>query len=297
MPEEIITHTLASGVKLEIKVTVPDKPVDPEPDPTNRFMQVGATYDPSEYTTWLPVFPKASVCRVFSANDPVRWTDGRIARLIEAKRVPFVSWKNYNLDLVDQWLDAMPSADVLPMVYATWMHEPEPKGVNPAEYKKNITAIYNRIQAHANVDRVLFGPVLTRQWTENTAGRNYTMYDPGIGDFIGCDMYANTWENKYPTPEEFTRYFGRHVASNGKDRPMWVPELGAVKMAGDSDGSQRAKWITEVLAALYEWGCEVVIWWNDMGTPSANNEPRDFRLVDEPSKSAFLAALDRYNGV
>lgn len=296
MSEEIITHTLASGVKLEIKVTVPgDKPVEPQPEPPRQLL-VGATYDPKDYDKYLPVFPRSSTCRVFSSNAPVKWSDERIKKLIAAHQIPYVSWKTYDLGLVTEWLDGMPAEDVLPMVYATWMHEPEPKNVNPSEYKERITNIYNLIQQHPNVDRVLFGPVLTRQWTENTAGRNYTMYDPGIGDYIGFDMYANTWENRYPDPGEFTRYAGRHVATNGNNRPFWVPEIGAVKMASDRDGSQRAAWITAVFDALAGWECELALWWNDMGTPSANGESRDFRLDDEPSKDAFLSVLEKFNG-
>lgn len=297
MPEETIVHTLASGVKLEIKVTVPDSPVDPEPPtPVVHRMLVGATHDPKDYDKYLPVFSRSSTCRVFSSNDPPKWDDVRVRKLIAAKQVPFISWKTFDLELVDQWLDTMPSADVLPMAYATWMHEPEPKDINPATYKKNFNAIYDRIQQHPNVDRVMFGPILTRQWTENTAGRNYTMYDPGKGDFIGCDMYVNSWLNVYPNVEEFTRYFGRHVATNGNGRPMWVPEIGAIRMPNDGEGLNRAKWITDVFKSLYDWGCEVAIWWNDMGTPADNGDERDFRLDDQPSREAFLKVLDTYNG-
>lgn len=287
---EQVSHTLASGIKLDITITFPDeKPTPPTPELDQ--MMIGMTPDPSEYDKWLNEFPLSRITRVFSATDPPRWDDKRIQVLRSKGMLPFISWKNHDPEKVTQWLDTKP--DDHP-VAATWMHEPEPKDYRPELFKQRFTALYELIKAHPKGNQVFFGPVLTRQWTENTAGRGYTIYDPGVGDFLGCDMYVNTWQGVYPKPEEFVRYFGRYYQDNHHDREMWVPELGATKMPNDTDGSKRAEWLTQILAELYQWDCKVAIWWNDLGTPGTNGEVRDFRLTDQPSLTAFKQALERY---
>lgn len=294
MSVEEITTILASGVRLDIKVTTPESPApEPEPEePTQRRMYVGQTPEPTEYDLWHTEFPNSAISRVFSSNDPPRWDDPRVHALLGWGQVPFVSWKIYDEAKVLAWLESMPDGIG---VAATWMHEPEPKKVNPTEFKDRHKRLYDLIKAHKNGSRVMFGPVLTRQWTENNDGNSYDMYDPMCGDFLGCDMYANTWENKYPNVEEFTRYFGRYAEDNAGDRAIWVPELGAVKMAFDTTGEKRAGWIVAVHNALYEWNVDTVIWWNADGTPSADGQKRNFRLSDQPSKEAFHQVLATFN--
>lgn len=292
---ETIKHTLASGIQLEIKITSSGEPEpEPTPDPELDTMLVGMTPDPTEYDKWLTAFPLSGITRIFSKTDPPKWNDTRVEALRAKGMIPFVSWKTYDLSSVSAWLDAKP--DDRP-VAATWMHEPEPKDYRPELFKQRFTATYELVKAHPKGNQVLFGPVLTRQWTENTAGRGYATYDPGVGDFLGCDMYANSWQDAYPNPGDFVRYFGRYYQDNTHERELWVPELGAVKMPSDTTGARRAEWLTQILAELYEWDCKVAIWWNDKGTPGANGEERDFSLSDEPSLSAFKQALEHYNNV
>lgn len=288
---------MRNGIEIEVSITMPIPQPEPEPatppDIPHR-MEVGATYDIKDYEQYLATFPLTRSCRVFSSTHAPLWTDKRIKALVDAGKVPFISWKTHDLAATQSWLDTMPSEPVLPKVYATWMHEPEPKGVNPDQYKRYITEQHTLIKGHPNGKRIQFGPVLTRQWTENTRGRTYEEYDPGIGDFLGCDMYANTWEDRYPSPIEFTRYFGLYASKSG--RPMWVPEIGAVLMASDPDGTKRAPWITEVFKELYGWGTHVAVWWCDMGTTASDGASRNFKLDDQPSREAFQAVLAQYNG-
>lgn len=297
MSVEEISHTLPSGVRLDIKITTPESPdpePEPEPDPEpQQRMYVGQTPEPTEYDLWHTEFPNSAISRVFSSNDPPPWSDKRIQALLQWRQVPFISWKIYDESKVLAWLESMPENIG---VAATWMHEPEPKNIEPKQFQDRHKRLYDLIKNHRNGNRVLFGPVLTRQWTENTSGRAYSIYDPKCGDFLGCDMYANTWENKYPNVQEFTRYFGQYAMNNAGDRAVWVPELGAVKMASDPTGEKRAGWIVAVHDALFDWGVDTVIWWNADGTPTEAGEKRDFRLSDNPSKEAFKQVLAKFNG-
>lgn len=300
MSTEEISHVLPSGIRLDIKITLPDspepepEPVEPEPEPEpQQRMFIGQTPEPTEFDLWHAEFPNSAISRVFSKTDPPPWADKRIQALFEWGQVPFISWKIYDEAKVLAWLQSIPEGKG---IAATWMHEPEPKNVNPTEYKEKFKKLYDLIKSHPNGDRVLFGPVLTRQWTENKVGNTYDIYDPKCGDFIGCDMYANTWENRYPNVEEFTRYWGQYCMSNAGDRAVWVPELGAVKMESDATGNYRAGWIVAVHDALFDWGIDTVIWWNADGTPSADGQSRNFRLSDEPSKQAFRQVLAKFNG-
>ena len=67
---------------------------------------------------------------------------------------------------------------------------------------------------------------------------------------------------------------------------LWIPELGAVRLDNDPDGSRRAAWIRKVLALLRANSAAAVSWWCGMGSSGKN-----IHLADTPSKTAWLDAL------
>lgn len=250
-------------------------------------MKIGMTMAWGNYAQELSRFPATQVVRAFSASDPPRWSNARIQLLKDRDVIPFISHKTYSPAVFRQWLHQMP--DDIPMVYLAHHHEAE-ADMDARTYRRHQREYWSVVEAlPASIrSRVKFGPIQTKQWTENSA-HSYTSYDPGIGDFWGVDAYANTWDLKYPDPEA---WLNRILNFETTGRPIWFPELGVVRMPGDPRDLGRAEWIREVTQLLKESGrVELVMWWQDLGTPGAHvpgiGTERDFRLLRQPTITAW----------
>lgn len=230
---------------------------------------------------WMRVFPNSGM--------PPPWTDARIEFIRDFGGQVFLSTKvdgdNAKIDEIIAHLNAMPTwiknhANPNHFVWITDRHEPE-GDIPAATYIANITEYINKIKAGLTAPvlaRVKVGPVLTRQWTENTAGRTYKTHDPGIGDFLGIDMYQNSWNYPYTDPATFLskvkayRYDGKAVGLSTDLRPRIFPELGAIGHPNDTDGTLRAAWMQNIHDILKTWTTAMNgwpfggwIWWNEQG--------------------------------
>lgn len=309
---------------------------------------MGASIGAEDISFYQPLFPLNDIMRVFPVNQAITdsggttktvlvfpgWTDSRLA-YCQAKRViPFLSSKvdgwAAGIDWVKTQLLNMPAwilNDDAMFVYCTDRHEPEGDlGTGTAgqdAYKANFGAFYTMVQSlPANIRaKVKCGPILTKTWTENTAagkGNNdYSLYDPGIGDFFGVDMYVNTGSASavvtpatLPTAAAFTSVFAAYKHDAGDTRPRIWPELGLIGMPADTDGSARANWIQSIYDLTKTWKVGVSgwtmpwsftgwIWWNQEGKATGTvatvglrrDFPLDERTVDTASAAKIVPPL------
>ena len=229
--------------------------------------------------------------RVFASNGQglPSWSDQRIQWLDSKSTTPFISWKDVvSTSTLLTWIQQMPST--IPMVYLAHCHECE-ADMDAATYKQRQVNYWNAINtlpAHWR-SRVKFGPIQTKQWTENTAGRSYATYDPGIGDFWGVDAYVNTWDLDDPSLNgglgypEHVSWLQRIRSYNTNGRPKWIPELGVVSAYYDDTDQRRALWMSRVMGLIEsDPQFKLVLWWHEQGTAGANlpyyGTGRDFRL-------------------
>jgi hypothetical protein len=245
-------------------------------------LSVGLTMAAGEYADHFARFPnEIDAVRVFSSGGPPPWTDSRIQQLKAQGIVPFISHKSYDPAAFRTWLLAMP-AD-LPMVYLAHCHECE-ADLSAETYIAHQRAYWDVVQAlPASIrQRVKYGPIQTKQWTEND-GRSYATYDPGIGDFWGVDAYVNTWGLAYP---DAATWLARIRQYDTGGRRKWLPELGVICMPSDTDDSARAAWIDSVAKILQaDRSFQLVLWWATMGTAGGEVDGvgtvRNFRLNEK----------------
>lgn len=261
-----------------------------------------------------------------SCKLPPDWTDSRLTYCRDLSVapyghvIPFVSSKGNGTDEFVAWvrnyLVNMPSW--VKMLYFCDWHEPEAdfgagSTAGRQKYKDQQIKLWNMVQAlpAAIRARVKFGPVLTKQWTEDAAKGNfdYSKYDPGptVGDFFGIDSYVLSKigsgvvnSSTLPTPTAFLSTIKAYRNGSTDVRDRIFPELGVVGFPADTDGSVRAGWIQGVhnelktwTAASRGWNFAAWIWWHQSGKATGEvpdiGQARDFplhlRSVPDPSKT------------
>ncbi len=273
-------------------------------------MLIGATMNAADLPALSPALAGNNIMRVFPVSARVTadktglvlppWSDSRLAYCKTVGAIPFVSTKVDGdpdaIAYVRKQLLALP--DWVSTLYITDRHEPE-GDLPPAAFKTNFTVFMSMVDGlpPALRERIRCGPVLTKTWTEQPgSGRSYDTYDPGIGDFLGCDMYVQSGTSKavvtpatLPTPAQFVAVFKayRKNAADTRDR-IW-PEWGVIGMPDDVDGSARAAWIRGIYDEVKTWGPDTtgwrwlgMIWWNSPGKATgqvyAIGQRRDFPL-------------------
>lgn len=242
--------------------------------------RVGATPPKTAFPAWEPRVPVNQWIRIFPQSDGTlpAWDDFRFAYCQRVGAIPFVSTKidgdATKLAALRQRLIDMPSW--ITVLYITDRHEPE--GDLPVDsYRTNFSLFADMIESlpAATRAKVRYGPILTRQWTENTAGRTYAMHDTGRGDYFGVDMYTNAYgpdgkaATSYPDPATFLSRVKAYRYDSADIRPRVFPEWGAVGLPFDTTGSARAAWMQGVCDQLDAWSqaaqgwrFDGLIWWN-----------------------------------
>lgn len=314
-------------------------------------MFIGATIGQEDIGFYEPLFPGNDIMRIFPSNQSLTdsggttktvgvlppWTDSRFAYCQRKGAMPFVSTKvdgwQAGLDYVKNQLLAMPSW--ITTLYITDRHEPEDDlgtgTTGQTAYKTNFTAFWNMINSLPATTRakIKCGPIQTKTWTEtSTSGKgnfDYSLYDPGVGDFWGVDMYepsgtssAAVSPSTLTTPANFVKTFAAYKFSATDTRTRIWPELGLIGMPLDTDGSARANW----LQGLYDivktwkvgnagwtmpWSFGGFVWWNQEGKATGNvgtiGQRRDFPL-DERTVDANTATkivppkpLNQFNAI
>lgn len=254
-------------------------------------MMVGLNVSATDYASHFTAFAHPALCRVFApagAGMP-DWAGTAISTLPPTV-IPHVSFKDWRDDCshVLAWLDRIPAS--VPFAWVTYHHEPEgDPDFDPSEYRRRWGLLHQAVTAHRNGRRITLVPIQTLQWTTNTAagkgrGDPFLWWAGVDTPFVGMDCYVDSWATSYPDPQTFLAPLLR--LSAGVGRPFVIPELGSVRLAGDTDGTRRAAWIRKVAAELRAHDCRAVSWWCATG---ANN--RDFHLSDAPSHQAWQDVL------
>jgi ReqiPepy6 Gp37-like protein len=299
-------------------------------------MLVGASIGAEDLAYYQPLFPGNDIMRIFPVNATISgiamkvmpaWTDSRVTYCRDNGVIPFFSTKvDGNADgltYVKNQLLAMPSwvLNTAGMyVYITDRHEPEGDIEGGATtYKANFNAFLAMLATLPAAIRakIKCGPVLTKTWTESSAtGKgnfDYSIYDPGTGDFFGVDMYVSTGTSStvvssstLPTAAAFTQYVKAYKFSAGDTRPRLFPELGLIGMPDDTTGSARAAWLQSVHTELKTWQSGQPgwtqpwnfggwIWWNQQGKATGVvavvGQRRDFPLDDRTVNSTTSVKL------
>ena len=257
-------------------------------------LSLGVTMAAPQYASTFAQFAGSKIdsVRVFSSNGQglPSWSDSRIQQLKAQGVVPFISWKDVvSTATFTSWLNSKP-ADI-PMVYLAHCHECE-ANMDAATYKSRQVMYWNALNSIPATQRAKFkfGPIQTKQWTENTAGRSYATYDPGIGDFWGVDAYVNTWDLDQPNAVYPNLGYPDHVvwmakidAYNTGGRPKWLPELGTVSAYYDDNDQKRGLWLSRVVNYMEaDSQYKLALWWHEEGTGGSSlpyyGPTRNFRL-------------------
>ncbi len=262
---------------------------------------VGATIVKETIGYWEPKLVDNSIIRVFPNSDGTipDVSDDRFdyARRIGMRqifvstkiRTKFVggghgSWSAGMTDTKNRIKDLIDTGD-FDVVWYTEHHEPEQgsDARTSTSYKTDYTmsgGVFATINGIGSAYRpkVKVGHVLTRQWTENTAGRTYATFDTGLGDYFGVDMYANSWGSNgcvatsYPDPVTFVAKFKAYKKSSTDTRDRIWPELGAIGIPSDPTGTARELWLQNVHKQANQmdptttgWNMVGWIWWNAEG--------------------------------
>lgn len=255
---------------------------------------------PAELAATLRDFPDIASCRVFApaGSGMPSWTRGPVAVLRAAGVMPWPSFKDWPSDyaastMVTAWLDAMP-ADV-PCVWLTYHHEPECDGVSADEYRRRWLVLAKIARAHRFSPRVRLVPILSLYPAVHRAGdayrRSWTAWEgvwqqwlaTGAADMLGWDCYVDAASWAYPEPETFFRVPVGSAHAAGV--PLVVPELGAVRVAGDA-GTGRAAWLSGALSYLARAGALAVNYWQATGTNGL-----DYRLHDTAGATAWRTGI------
>jgi len=285
-------------------------------------MLVGATMNTADLPTLSAGLAGNNIMRIFPVTATVAgkntkvlppWTDPRFVYCQKVGAIPFVSTKvDGDPDAIAHVREQLLSLPLwVSVLFITDRHEPE-GDVTPEEFQHNFNAFLAMIDGLPSAlrRRIKCGPVLTRTWTEQTgSGRTYGTYDPGTGDFFGCDMYVQSGTAKavvnpatVPTPEQFTAAFVGYRKNTDDHRDRIWPEWGLIGMPDDPDGSFRANWIRAVFRlmkaldpAKVGWKFIGLIWWNSTGKATGQvaviGERRDFPLSlrTQPVSGGFAA--------
>jgi hypothetical protein len=305
--------------------------VGPQAPPTNTYnaivtsvrpFKVGATVDRDQLTYWGPKLAGNDWMRIFPDPDktPPDWGDSRFTFIRDYGGDPFISTKcNGDATKIAKTrsrLLAMPVwilDDPERMLWFAEFHEPE-GNMTASQFKNNVyEPVWQMVEGlPSNIRaKIMFGPVVTRQKTENNAGRTYKDYDPGPAksDFFGVDMYMNSWlpgnanvvATSYTNAVTFLSQVKAYTydglgASTADTRPRIFPELGAIGLPADTDGTARAAWIQALQDELLTWSEATQgwpfggwIWWCDDGTVSDTT-------LEGAGRHRWFALDRRHNG-
>ncbi len=258
------------------------------PAPTG--MTVGMTVDPTNFAEYAK-YPGTRCSRIFSGpgSGLTSWSSTRITKLPTGVE-PWISVKDYPSDAaLVSWIKSA----TRPARFC-WWHERDNDGGDHAARmdffakQRHLADVFRSVPD----SKVRFmSPPQTLQWTamaststKQKGDGDWRLWWPGSGEGATWDCYADSWRPQYPNPETFLRI--PLEAAEGTGRPLYVAELGAARVSGDSSGTGRAAWIRDVATLLRERGCVYVAWWNDLGTGGT-----DFRLTDKPSADAWRAVI------
>lgn len=257
-------------------------------------MRLGVNVTPKELPAAIPAFPGMRSCRVFapSGSGIPSWTKNPAMRLLrENKIIAWPSFKDWESDTtasaaLTAWLDSMP-ADV-PEVWLTYHHEPENNFLASHDFRRRWVLLARLVRAHRFAARVKLVPIHTHYPSRHKIGDKFNVdwtkwlgvwqqwspINPDgsyVGDYMGWDCYLEATAKQYEKPAQFFRVPVSAAYATGV--PLVVPEVGALRIPGDTNGNGRADWISGCVDHLRATGAQAVNWWHATGSAG-----HDYRL-------------------
>ncbi|HEY9414359.1 MAG TPA: hypothetical protein VIQ30_06345, partial [Pseudonocardia sp.] len=214
--------------------------------------------------TMLKTYQGTGVARIFvSAGKSMPAWDGPVlAPLVAAGVAIHLSYKTNSLSEVLPWAGRKPASVLL---WLTEDHEPEqgPDAGDPTleEYHASQAALVAAFDGHPMRDEIWLGPVYTRYWWQKVAGDRRWLPRVPV-DFIGWDVYSSE-SDRYRTPDDLLTIPRQIAAETGV--PYLVAELGAVRIASDTDGSGQAAWMRAMVDAVKGDGALTCCWYHKEG--------------------------------
>lgn len=293
MQQATIDLTLPDGRSGTGTITLPDpapaaKPTPapaPDPAPTSRI-EVGVNAAVAEYGTWFKAFPQAAFGRVFSP-DGKGLPNLAGPAVTQLGRTPWISHKDpVPVDqVVAVWLALAKLLGKGRVARWTFRHEGE-------NYDLATHRSYYRDLRAARDDHGLAGvirlvDIRTLYACRYKSGVNWREWMlPGVVDEVGWDCYAPT---NWPTYEPFESLFGLPIASAAEfGMDLSIPEVGAVKLAGDTDGTQRGRYLAAGVDYLAAHRVKAVGLW------CAKDGNLEYRPTTAPELALWKSILTKY---
>jgi hypothetical protein len=269
-------------------------------------ISVGVNVSAEDLTGALDTFPRMRFCRVFGppgAGIP-SWRSPVVSQLLAAGVTPWFSFKDWTSDAAalaafNTWLDACPAG--VSEAYLTYRHEPMGDAdIDADTFRDRWVRLAGACDAHRYGHKIRLVPIFhlypvrhkcsdrysrtSAEWVGDWVRWWPTMRDGGpAGDMMGWDCYQELSATRYEDPASFLRVPVGAAYAAGV--PLVIPELGAVRVAGDATGEGRAAWISGCVAHLRAEAAVGVAWWHGQGASNA-----DYRLGDAPSIAAWRRA-------
>lgn len=232
-------------------------------------------------------YGRLAVIRYFDGNAPDDW-GSYTSKLTDhtaiiSFRIPPATVLSGSADaMLLAWFRNAPTDRI---TYWSYMHEPE-DDVQRGEFT---FVPYRAAWAHvADIARSVNNPQLRATlilmcYTVNPAsGRDWTnYYSAGNIDVLGWDCY-NHGEQSGIYGDPATLYSRAVEISRGAGLPWGMAEIGSKLARGDTAGSRRAAWLTDVAQYLGGQGAQFVSYFDTNGAGT------DYRLLDEPSRQAWF---------
>lgn len=216
-------------------------------------------------TDMLKTYPGTGTARIFvGKGKPIPTWDGPVLGPLVAAGVKVVhlSVKDPDWPAVRRLIDAKPAGLLLILTFG---HEPEQgtkEGDLPIDqWRARWAELVALLADHPARGELLLVPVYTRVWWERNAGDRRWMLDLPV-DAIGWDIYSSALD-RYRTPDDLLT-IPRAVAEQ-TGLPYLVPELGAVRIASDKDGSGQQGWMRAMVDAVKGDGALTCCWFHKDG--------------------------------
>lgn len=235
-----------------------------EPAPLAPF-RLGVDFPPTMAEGHRELFPNYRYRGLFSDGP---WTD--LNPLLDdepADVLPHVSAKT--LTGLGGFLDVLERD-----VWLTYWHEPM-GNIEPAAYRANAETVAEVVAGHPNGHRVLLqGPCLTRYWIDPAPGQGQG--DPDDWWYDGATAFFNdcyTGGAIYRTPQNMFDLTIEYAVSKGV--PWAVRELGGRRIASDTNGHERANWLSALVEYAVEEDCLAMAWFCKGDTGHLENYPAE----------------------
>lgn len=244
--------------------------------------------------------------RVFFGNNPLTWNNTRIATLGDKDSL-LISFNKWDRAALRTFLAATPERfrQRPGQVKYCFKHEFEAEWRDSTDKTKWLSdwlganaaigdeLVRTGVGSHDDVVKILLW--YSQHIDARTKGTWELFHGGQDFGYMGMDCYHyQPWltKGRYATPEELFGLLGTIGTQTG--RPICVPEWGGELATGDTDGSGRAKAITEGGAYQRKIGVRFSNWWCAAGSKDAvTGSPREHHLDKYASNVAAYKALMR----